>query len=75
MKELTDLELENVAGGRYYINVNTGALVFTSTNQVYNLKCSAYQAMEVMDSLVGVYGTEAEYDQACVDLLTSNGWI
>lgn len=74
-KEINDLELEAVSGGRYFINTTKKLLCFQNVGGVYTLKCSPYQAMEAMDGLIGQYKTEKEYDEACVALLQSKGWI
>lgn len=69
-------DLESVTGGRYVINGNTHKVAFRDIKEIYTLKnCTDYQAMEVMDSLIGVYDTEAEYDRACVEKLKGLGWI
>lgn len=75
-KEINDQDLSNVTGGRYYLNGNNHKLVFTTEGVVHQLKnCSDYQAMELMDSYIGKYSTQEEYDQACVDALKNKGWI
>lgn len=76
-EEINDSMVEQVNGGRYYLNGNNKKLVFTTMKgTVFTLKgCSDYQAMELMDSLIGKYPTQAEYDQACVNELKKNGWI
>lgn len=74
IKELNINELDSVVGGRYVINGNKVA--FRDANKVFSLKnCSDYQAMELMDSLIGKYNTEEEYDNACIAALQSRGWI
>jgi len=76
MKELSMEELDAVSGGRYVINGNTHQVAFRDVQQIFHLKnCSDYEAMEAMDSLIGVYATEVEYDNACIALLQSKGWI
>lgn len=76
MEKLSMDELDAVSGGRYVINGNTHQVAFRDVQQIFQLKnCSDYQAMEAMDSLIGVYSTEAEYDNACIALLQSRGWI
>ncbi len=75
-EEIKAEELENVSGGRYVINGNTHQVAFRDAQQVFKLKnCTDYQAMEAMDSLIGKYKTELEYDNACIALLQSKGWI
>ena len=77
MREELNVEaMESVAGGKYVVNGNTKQVAFKDVKQVYNLKnCTVYQAMEAMDSLIGKYKTEKEYDEACIALLQSKGWI
>jgi len=75
-KELTMDELDSVAGGKYVINGRTNQVAFRDAKQVFSLKnCDVYQAMEVMDSLIGKYNTEEEYDKACIAALQNKGWI
>ena len=74
-KEIDDLELEAVNGGRYYIHVKKKKVCWDTIDGVYELKCSPYVAMEAMDELSGQFKTKAEYDQACYELLSNNGWI
>lgn len=76
MEKLSLEELDAVSGGRYVINGNTHQVAFRDVRQVFQLKnCSDYDAMAAMDSLVGIYGSEEEYDNACIALLQSKGWI
>ena len=77
MREELNVEaMESVAGGKYIVNGNTNQVAFKELKQVYNLKnCTVYDAMKAMDSLIGKYDSEEEYDQACIDLLKSKGWI
>ena len=74
-QEINDLELEQVAGGRYYVNVNKKLITFSTIKDVFTLKCNPYTAMEAMDSLSGNYTDAAGYDKACVKMLQDNGWI
>lgn len=77
-EEIKDDGMKLVNGGRYYLNSNNRKLAFsTMKGTVYTLNdnCDDYQAMALMDSLIGKYDTQEEYDQACVDALQSNGWI
>ncbi|MBR3739584.1 MAG: hypothetical protein IKN04_03885 [Clostridia bacterium] len=74
-QEIKDLELEQVTGGRYFINKDKKIVVFQNVAGVFQLKCKPSEAMDAMDELIGKYKTEAEYDQACVNLLQSKGWI
>ncbi len=75
--EITDNELELVAGGNYYLNKNNGKVAFTTIKGVaFQLKnCTPGQAMDVMDGLIGKYNSTEEYDQACVDALKAKGWL
>ena len=75
-EEIKDLELEQVTGGRYWINTNKKRVAWDNVSGSYALKnCTVYQAQEAMDGLIGKYKTQAEYDQACFNLLKSKGWI
>lgn len=75
-EELKDFELKEVAGGRYYVNGNTKKVAWDTIAGGHQLvNCSVYQAMEAMDGLKGTCSSQAEYDQACYDLLDSKGWI
>ena len=75
-EELKDFQIEQVAGGRYYVNGNTKKVAWDTIDGAYKLKnCSVYDAMEAMDGLKGTCATQEEYDQACYDLLKANGWI
>lgn len=75
-KELDSFEVKEVAGGRYYVNGNTKKVAWDTIDGGYQLKnCTVYQAMEAMDGLKGTCNSQAEYDQACFDLLKSKGWI
>lgn len=68
-KALNDLDVTAVSGGRYFVNTTNKKLVFDSRNEIFRIKGNCYQAMEAMDSLIGKYATNEEYDAACVDLL------
>ena len=76
-EELNNENLETVSGGRYIINGNTHQVAFRDVRQVFNLtdSCDEYEAMRLMDSFIGVYPTEAEYDNACINALRERGWI
>ena len=56
---------------------NTHQIAFRDARRVFNLSpaVSDYQVMELMDSFVGKYATEVEYDNACINALAENGWI
>lgn len=74
-EELNFDESANVSGGKYSINGDAGTVSFLQAHRTYTLKCSPYQAMELMDSLIGQYPTEKEYDKACIKALAEKGWI
>lgn len=74
--ELNMDNLEQVAGGKAYIDGNTNRIAFSTTKQVYQLKnCSSIQALAIVDGLRGKYATEEEFDAACLAALQSKGWI
>lgn len=78
MREELDFEsLDNVSGGRYVINGNTHQIAFRDARQVFKLKPNAdeYEVMRLCDKLIGKYKTEAEYDNACISALKTQGWI
>lgn len=75
-QELNDYEVKEVSGGRYYVNGNTKKVAWDTIPRAYQLiNCTVYQAMEAMDGLKGTCSSQAEYDQACYNLLDKNGWI
>ncbi|MBR4711036.1 MAG: hypothetical protein IKP10_03320 [Clostridia bacterium] len=75
-EEINEEMLESVNGGRYVINGNLHRVAFRDAKKVYQLKnCTDYEAMALMDSFVGKYATEEEYDNACIAALRANGWI
>lgn len=75
-EELNLNDMESVTGGRVVINGNTHQIAFRDARRVFKLKnCSDYEALAACDSLVGKYSTEEEYDNACIALLQSKGWI
>ena len=74
-EELSLEEMTGVSGGKYVINGNTNQIAFRENRAVYKLKCTPYQAMEVCDSFIGVYPTEKEYNDRCIQELKSRGWI
>lgn len=75
-EELNFDETEFVSGGRYVINGNLHRVAFRDVKRVFQLKnCTDYQAMELMDSYIGQYATEEEYDNACIAALRAKGWI
>lgn len=77
MRELLDdLGLEMVTGGRYYLNKNNNKLCFENVNEIYHLiNCTASQATDVMDALIGKYDNQAQYDAACAAALKTKGWV
>ncbi|MDO4746441.1 MAG: bacteriocin [Bacillota bacterium] len=76
MFELNDEELDQVSGGKVYINANNNKLVFSTTNAVYTFKnCTYRDVRDVCEDLIGKYATEAEYDAACEAALKAKGWI
>lgn len=74
-KELDLEEMTGASGGKYVINGNTNQVAFRENRVVYKLKCSPYQAMELMDSFIGMYPTEEEYNNRCIEELKARGWI
>lgn len=73
---IDDNDLELVAGGRYYLNRNNNKLCFENVKEIYQLQnCTPYQAMDLMDSLIGKYDNQAQYDAACAAALKSKGWV
>ena len=74
-RELSEHDVSTVTGGRYFVNTTNGKLVFDSRNEIFHINGSCYEAMELMDSLIGKYATNAEYDAACVALLQSKGML
>ena len=78
MREELNMEnLEAVHGGRYIINGNKHQIAFRDAERVFKISPSVsdYQVMELCDSFIGKYATEAEYDNACIAALKSKGWI
>lgn len=76
-QELNNENLENVSGGRYVINGNTHQIAFRDAKRVFKLAAAAdeYEVMRLCDSFIGQYGSEQEYDQACINALSAKGWI
>ena len=76
-EELNMEKLASVTGGRYVINGNTHQVAFRDARKIFNLteSCDEYDAMKLMDSLIGKYATEEEYDNACIEALREKGWI
>ena len=76
-EELNMDNLESVTGGRYVINGNLHKIAFRDAKMVFQLSpnCNDYEVMAACDSLIGKYSTEEEYDNACIALLQSKGWI
>ena len=76
-EELNFDDMDKVTGGRYIINGNTHQIAFRDARRVFKLSdsCNDYEVMAACDSLIGKYNTEQEYDNACIALLQSKGWI
>lgn len=76
-EELNMDDLGSVTGGRVVINGNTHQIAFRDAKKVFKLSntCNDYEVLAACDSLVGKYSTEEEYDNACIALLQSKGWI
>lgn len=74
-KELKDGSLETVNGGKVYVNGNTHKLAFDTIPGAFEFSCSPYDVLEVCDAEIGKHATNAEYDQACYNILKSKGWI
>lgn len=76
-EELNAENLDAVNGGRYIVNGNTHQIAFRDAKKVFKLAPDAdeYEVMRLCDSYIGKYGTEQEYDQACIDALYAKGWI
>lgn len=74
--ELNDEELDQVSGGKAYINANNNKLVFSTTGSVYTFKNATFgQVRDLCESFIGKCATEADYDAACVAALKAKGWI
>ena len=76
-EELNVEQLDSVNGGRYIINANKHQIAFRDAKKVFKLTESAdeYEVMRLMDSFIGKYSTEVDYDNACIEALRSKGWI
>jgi len=75
-EELKDLEVEKVNGGKVYVNGNTKKMAFDTIPGAFAFKnCTAYDILALCDAEIGKHATNAEYDQACYNLLKSKGWI
>jgi len=78
MREELNMEnLDSVTGGRYVINANRHQIAFRDAKKVFKLSadCDEYECMRLMDSFIGKYATEEEYDNACIAALQARGWI
>ena len=74
--ELNDEELDQISGGTVRISANTNRVGFTTSKRAYDLKnCTAIQARNLCEGLMGQFATEAEYDAACEAALKAKGWI
>ena len=76
-EELSMEKVGTVTGGRYVINGNTHQVAFRDVRKIFNLtgSCDEYDAMKLMDSFIGQFATEEEYDNACIEALRERGWI
>lgn len=77
-EEIRDEAMEQVNGGRYYLNSNNRKIAFSTkkgTVLTLNSNCNDYEVMALLDSLIGKYPTQEEYDTACVNALKSKGWV
>lgn len=75
-EEIQDFEAEEVAGGKYKLNGNNGKLLFTTDKYIYQLKgVDPLQAQAYMNSFIGMFATDEEFDRACINGLQSKGWI
>lgn len=73
---MKDFEVESVAGGKYKLNGNNGKLLFTTDKYIYQLQgIDPLEAQRFMNSFIGKYSTDEEYDNACISSMTSKGWI
>ena len=77
-EEIKEAGLEAVNGGRYYLNSNNRKIAFSTlkgTVLTLNSNCNDYEAMALLDSLIGQYPNQEEYDKACVAALKAKGWV
>ena len=75
-EQLSDQSSEIVSGGKYQLNGNNGKLLFYNDNRVFQLKnCDVYEAIAYLNSMMGQFATDAEYDAACIAGLESKGWV
>lgn len=74
--ELNDESLDQVSGGVIRISANTNRIGFTTSMRSYDLKnCTAVEARNLCESLMGQFPNEAEYEAACEAALKAKGWI
>ena len=74
-EELKDFTVEQVSGGKVYVNGNTKKLAFDTIPGAFSFTCEPYDILKECDKLIGKYRTNAEYDQACYNMLHDKGWI
>lgn len=75
-QQIDDQNLDLVCGGKCYMNANTGKLLFTTDNRVFQLNgVSSYQALELMNSFLGQCDNDADFNSKCIDALTERGWV
>ena len=74
--QFTDDEASMINGGKYKINGNNGKLLFTNDRRVFQLvNCQLFEAINLLNSLMGQSSSDAEYDQKCIAALENLGWI
>lgn len=75
-EQFTDDEVSTINGGKYKINGNNGKLLFTNDNRVFQLvNCQLFEAVSLLNSLMGQSSSDAEYDKKCIEALERNHWI
>lgn len=75
--ELSNEELGQISGGRYFIDNRSVVYFETIDNDGYQLKGEGarYQAQAIMDGLIGKYNSQSDYDNACLDALNAAGLL
>lgn len=75
-EQLNETEAGVINGGKYQLNGNNGKLLFYNDNRVFQLKnVDVFTAIQYLNSMMGTYSTDAEYDAACIAGLESKGWV
>jgi len=75
-EELNELEASKATGGKVYVNGNTHKLAFDTIPGAFVFKnCTQYDILALCDAEIGKHATNAEYDQACYNLMKAKGWI